>query len=91
MFRKKPRENDLRNKDELWGEVQRVEALVEQTRKRIHEPEVSLSERIRLNRRRTELEAYATGIRYALGDVDELQTRELNSGPESSISHAVVA
>jgi hypothetical protein len=61
------RRTNRRTKEELLSELKRIEGLLERSFSRIDDPAVSLSQRLRLNLGRVELEAYAKGLRYAIG------------------------
>ena len=65
----------------LRRELERVEALRQAMIRDIHSPQVSLPQRMRLNFRRIELESYARGIRYGLGEAEGLAAAPLDFDP----------
>ena len=47
----------------------RIQLHIDEIELKLTDPTVELSAEIRLNRERTELEAYLKGLRYSLGEV----------------------
>ena len=56
---------------EVRAELKRIEDRLREMHARLHDPAVSLPQRMRINLTRVELEAYARGIRFAAGDVED--------------------
>ncbi len=57
----------LRGAEDLREELATTSNQLVELMKQYRDPERSLEEKIRLNIRRSELESYAAGLRYALG------------------------
>jgi len=55
--------------DAVRAEIARIESLLDDMSKRIDDPGIDLSSTIRINRQRTELEAYLKGLRYSVGEI----------------------
>ena len=67
------RKGVLRTGEELRKELRKTSVRITEIMADYRDPQRSLQEKIRLNIRRGELEAYATGLRYALGGVPKEQ------------------
>jgi chromosome segregation ATPase len=51
------------------SEMARIQLVIDEIERKLADPGVELSAEIRMNRERTELEAYLKGLRYSLGEV----------------------
>ena len=72
----------MRDKKDIREEVQKVELLIDACGEALRTSQTEIHERMMIILRKSEMEIYLRGVRYALGETDSLEWPEENWAAE---------